>query len=191
MSEHADKPTRIALVVIVLRLVPRGVFSALIALLCAGTLTGVAVGGHPDNDDCENRSPIGNGSTNFSNQGATDDGPPGGPCARSMIGSDIWYNYNATFTGDLSIDTCGSTFDTVLAVYDSCGCPANQELVDGSEPYIDFLDPDLDVAGGEITNRSSLQGSSVRPDVSASRQATSVYAEFAVPLSQTTVRRRI
>ena len=45
------------------------------------------------------------------------------PCG--LIGSDIWFNYNATFTGAIDIDTCGSTFDTVLAVYDGCDCPAN------------------------------------------------------------------
>ncbi len=41
--------------------------------------------------------------------------------------NDIWFNYNADFTGDLQISTCeqlngSADFDTVLVVYDGCGC---------------------------------------------------------------------
>ena len=74
------------------------------------------------NDNCADRAPIDNGATEFSNEGATDDGPA--PCG--LLGSDIWFNYNSTFTGSIDIDTCGSTFDTVLAVYDGCDCPADE-----------------------------------------------------------------
>ncbi|MCZ6445837.1 MAG: hypothetical protein O6758_06605, partial [Planctomycetota bacterium] len=75
----------------------------------------------PANNDCASRVPIFNGATPFSNIGDTTDGP--NPCG--AIGSDIWYNYNAAFTGDLTVSLCGSTFDTVVAVYDGCACPAN------------------------------------------------------------------
>ena len=56
----------------------------------------------------------------------------------------------------------------------------NSAIFDGSMPFIDALDPDL--APGQITNASSLEGSSVRPDVSADRQVFSAFAEAIIPL---------
>lgn len=56
----------------------------------------------------------------------------------------------------------------------------NSSIFDGSEPFIDPLDTSL--APGEVTNLSSLEGSSVRPDVSADRRVTSLYAELLLPL---------
>jgi hypothetical protein len=44
------------------------------------------------------------------------------------MGSDIWYNYNSDFTGDLTIDTFGSGYDTVIALYDGCNCPVGIPL---------------------------------------------------------------
>ena len=59
----------------------------------------------------------------------------------------------------------------------------NSAIFDGTMPFIDPLDTGL--APGEITNASSLQGSSVRPDVAADRDVVSVYAEFLVPITET------
>ncbi len=56
----------------------------------------------------------------------------------------------------------------------------NSSIFDGSMPYIDPLNQGL--APGEVTNLSSLQGSSVRPDVTADRDVSSVYAELLIPL---------
>jgi hypothetical protein len=78
----------------------------------------------PPNDNCPNRLPIENGSTDFDNINATTDGPA--PCGG--LGSDIWYNYNSDFTGDLIIDTFGSGFDTVLSMYNGCTCPPGTNL---------------------------------------------------------------
>lgn len=36
-------------------------------------------------------------------------------------GSNIWYKYTATVTGDVVVSTCGSLFDTQLAIWDACG----------------------------------------------------------------------
>ena len=33
----------------------------------------------------------------------------------------MWFRYTAGVTGDVSIDTCGSSFDTVLAAFAACG----------------------------------------------------------------------
>ncbi len=73
----------------------------------------------PINDDCVDRIEIFNGLTPFSTINATTDGPT--PfCASGPLGSDIWYNYVASFTGTLVISTCNSNFDTVIAVYGGC-----------------------------------------------------------------------
>lgn len=56
----------------------------------------------------------------------------------------------------------------------------NSEIFDGSQPYIDPLDTSL--LPGEFTNLSSLEGSSVRPDVFADRTVLSLYAELILPL---------
>ncbi len=56
----------------------------------------------------------------------------------------------------------------------------NSSIFDGSQPFIDPLDDSL--APGEVTNLSSLEGSSVRPDVSADRTVFSWYGELYLPL---------
>lgn len=56
----------------------------------------------------------------------------------------------------------------------------NSAIFDGSTPFIDPLDTSL--APGEVTNLSSLQGSSVRPDFDGDRNVYSAYAELLVPV---------
>ncbi len=56
----------------------------------------------------------------------------------------------------------------------------NASIFDGSIPYIDPLDPTL--APGEVTNLSSLQGSSYRPDFGGDRQVISAHAEVLIPV---------
>ncbi len=82
----------------------------------------------PSNDLCTNASVLSGGSTVFSNIGADTDGPaeplvctkPGSV----LIGSDIWYHYTATCTGDLTIDLCDVGYDANAAIYAGCnGCP--------------------------------------------------------------------
>ena len=73
-------------------------------------------------DDCSDALAIFNGETPFTNVGATTDGPS--PCG--VLGSDVWFNYDADFNGNLVVETCGSGFDTVLAVYSGCDCPADE-----------------------------------------------------------------
>jgi hypothetical protein len=85
-----------------------------------GSITLIAPG-VPVNDDCADAFPIGGGATPFDNLEATDDGPS--PCG--VLGSDIWYRYDATFTGDLTVSLCGSQYDTALAVYGGCACPVS------------------------------------------------------------------
>ncbi|MCH8342496.1 MAG: DUF4215 domain-containing protein [Planctomycetes bacterium] len=77
----------------------------------------------PANDNCDNRVEIFNGKTLFDNTNASTDGPQ---CDPDME-ADLWFNYNATFKGLLTVDTCqdgppATLTDTVLTVYDGCDC---------------------------------------------------------------------
>ncbi|MCH8343247.1 MAG: hypothetical protein IH983_04595 [Planctomycetes bacterium] len=79
----------------------------------------------PNNDLCLDRRPIFNGKTPFDNTASALDGPT---CDANMT-TDVWWNYTADFTGDLQVDTCqdgppGTLTDTVLTVYNGCGCGA-------------------------------------------------------------------
>lgn len=80
----------------------------------------------PANDDCASRVSAGLGTTLFNSTNAGTDGPPHNPgClffGNDQIGQDIWFEHIATSTGMLAIDTCGSAFDTKIAVYDGAGC---------------------------------------------------------------------
>ena len=77
------------------------------------------LGGPPSNDNCANATtlslggPAVGGNTLF----ATQDGAAS--CA--PIGDDIWYKAVLTSPGILRVDTCGSSIDTVLALFDACG----------------------------------------------------------------------
>ncbi|MBK8914152.1 MAG: hypothetical protein IPM64_06045 [Phycisphaerales bacterium] len=77
---------------------------------------------HPHNDDCSAAASIADGSTPFCSYGANTDGP-----LTCLIRSDVWYRYRASCTGMLTVSTCGSGFNTALAVYNGWGCPPGAE----------------------------------------------------------------
>ncbi len=91
------------------------------------------------NDDCENRIPIFEGDTDYDTTGATTDGMQhhshdGGPVCQfdGQTYHDIWYNYEATCAGNLTVSTCDQAeYDTDLVVYDGCfpdiPCPPGEE----------------------------------------------------------------
>jgi hypothetical protein len=79
-------------------------------------VSGAGIGGGPG-DDCADAPLIGDGTFSASNAAATVDGSAS--CAIS--GADVWWRYTAAYPGTATIDTCGSSFDTVLSVYSSCG----------------------------------------------------------------------
>ncbi len=78
----------------------------------------------PNNDLCANRRPVFNGETAFDTIKANTDGPAHVSCQfDGQTYQDIWYNYNSTFSGDLTISTCDrAEYDTDLVVYDGCEC---------------------------------------------------------------------
>jgi hypothetical protein len=91
----------------------------------------------PANDLCENSIEIGEGVTAFCTINATSNGPVYGvnsPCNEfgyNSIYADVWYTYTAIGDGELTVSTCGTTWDTRLAVYGipfagPIGCPGGQ-----------------------------------------------------------------
>ena len=78
-------------------------------------------------DNCSNAKAIGNvNNLAFDTTGATFDGP--GLC---MTGPNIWHCYTATCTGNVTVSLTGSSFDTMLAVYDGCECyPTSDDLIE-------------------------------------------------------------
>ena len=83
---------------------------------------------------CENSIEILGGTTVFDNTGVYSGSLS--PCG--SVGSDLWYHYTAPATGQIAIDTCGSSVDTVIAVYRGCDCPP---------PLADLLACNDDCAG--------------------------------------------
>jgi len=77
-------------------------------------------------DDCENAQAIGEvKDLAFDTTGRTFDGP--GLC---MTSPNIWYVYTASCTGDATVSLLGSSYDTMLAVYegDDCNLTANDMI---------------------------------------------------------------
>jgi hypothetical protein len=96
----------------------------------AGLLTVSCQGVQPppsSKDDCQNAKPVGDvKDLAFSTANATFDGP--GLCMRSP---NIWYCYTATCTGNVTVSLAGSSYDTMLAVYDGCECyPTANDLIE-------------------------------------------------------------
>jgi len=79
--------------------------------------TVVAGLGPPGNDECANATQVFAGQTQASSARAT--GTMTSPCADGDT-ADVWFRYVAEDTGPLEVRTCGSSFDTTLAVYTAC-----------------------------------------------------------------------
>jgi len=83
------------------------------------------------NDTCSSATAIsGAGPHGFSNSGATTDGCPNcQPCG--LIQTDVWFDWNAGFTGTATISFCGGTsgMDPVVAVYNGASCPVAPAIV--------------------------------------------------------------
>ncbi|TSA52403.1 MAG: hypothetical protein D4R45_07105 [Planctomycetaceae bacterium] len=78
-------------------------------------------------DDCENAKAIGDvKDMPFDTTDATFDGS--GLCLTSP---NVWYCYTASCTGNVTVSLAGSSFDTMLAVYDGCECyPTSGDLIE-------------------------------------------------------------
>ncbi|MHC4415288.1 MAG: hypothetical protein ACYS0G_08395 [Planctomycetota bacterium] len=78
-------------------------------------------------DLCDNAVSAFDGENLFSSVDAATDGPAHAACDEGpgddQVHRDIWFNYTATATGGLRIDTCANAgFDTRVAIYDTNDC---------------------------------------------------------------------
>jgi len=94
----------------------------------------------PENDDCENSIEIFDGLTAFDTITASTDGQAHSDELCQFDGQtyhDIWYDYLASCTGNLTVTTCeelggSADYDTDLVVYDGCDiCLPGDDLVLG------------------------------------------------------------
>lgn len=116
------------------------------------------------NDDCQNAWPIANvDGLPFDTTDATFDGS--GHC---MSSPNIWYCYTAPCTGEATFSLCGSSFDTMLAVYEGCVCyPKQDDLIECNDDACDYQSElTIDVVAGqkyliEIGGYSSETGEGV------------------------------
>ncbi len=82
------------------------------------------------NDNCAEALLVPAGTYAWCNNGTTTDGP--GACG--AMGSDLWFRYTATAAGVVTVTTCGSSFDTVSAVYPD-GCPAGAPIACNDDDF--------------------------------------------------------
>jgi len=71
----------------------------------------------PANDTCAGALNIGEGTTSFNICGAYGDD---GFACNAAEQADIWFRYTPTFTGSARFQTCGSSFDSSLAIFQDC-----------------------------------------------------------------------
>ena len=81
-------------------------------------------GNPPSNDECSNPIVINSGITDFTTFLATDSSPDA-PLACSTtngpeVEKDIWLSFTPDCLGTLKVETCGTSFDSRVLVYDTC-----------------------------------------------------------------------
>jgi cysteine-rich repeat protein len=117
------------------------------------------------NDNCANPTAIGEGAQLYSNFGATTDGPleleDCNFSGRSDIQSDLWFCYTATCTAPSVISLCGSSYDTKMAVYSGCACPAPEGSADRPLACSD------DDCGSDIDNGCGVGNNQSRVTINA------------------------
>ena len=75
------------------------------------------------NDDCAGAIPVMAGISMGSNVGATDSGVVM-DCSPTGGNNDVWFSYTATSDLPVTIDLSGSSYDTVLEIFDGSDCMA-------------------------------------------------------------------
>jgi len=97
--------------------------------LCVGEamqLCGCTPQDAPPNDDCDTAIAIGLGDTAVTNVCGTSGGPDHDTCNDTFVtglGIDVWYSYDADFTGALNVTPMvDAAWTTQLAIYDGCDC---------------------------------------------------------------------
>jgi len=84
----------------------------------------------PANNECDDRIVVSDGSTEFNNEFATTEGPEESLCSffgDTQVGKDVWFEYTATCTGEMTVALCDSDIVTKLAVYEGTACPTQPD----------------------------------------------------------------
>lgn len=85
----------------------------------------------PVNDNCNSMIPAVIGANAFDNTMADTDGAVLNSCVinnQNQVNGDLWWSFIPPSDGLLSLDTCGSGFDTKMAIYSSYSCGASNFL---------------------------------------------------------------
>lgn len=114
----------------------------------------------PANDNCEDAEAIsGTGQFFYSTIFATTDGNSEPSCNFSFfddIKHDVWFCWTAPCTGMVNITDCGLALgDSRIAVYDGCGCPADDPIACGDDEC-GFLNLKSDVNFNAIAGNQYL-----------------------------------
>jgi hypothetical protein len=81
----------------------------------------IGVPAPPPNDHCVSPRNMMGDTIMFNNFDATTDGAASCGFGGDAGGADVWFRYTPAVSGEYSIETCGSSFDTILSVVDTCG----------------------------------------------------------------------
>jgi hypothetical protein len=86
-----------------------------------GTLTIITPDCSPANNNCANATqvPAGTAVATGSTQFATNDGTAN--CGGSATSPDVWFKYTPAISENVTVRTCGSSYDTVLSIHSACG----------------------------------------------------------------------
>ena len=105
--------------------------ATLAALAAAPDLAAAPTVRAGSNDECATAIAVNLGSTVFDNTSAATSSDPG--LCNANFSKDLWFTYTATSSADVTIDTCGSSFDTVIELFTgSCGALSYQFCNDDS-----------------------------------------------------------
>ena len=106
----------------------------LILVSFAFTLQAVS---QPPNDQCSNAIEVFEGVTPFNNIDANSDGPDWSCIFLGLGGSDVWYIYEATCTGDVLFSLCNdgaqppTDYDATMEIFDTGSCLNLEEAFRG------------------------------------------------------------
>jgi hypothetical protein len=83
----------------------------------------------PENDSCDSPIAVSDGTTLFDNCAASLSVPNARTdCPEGGAQKDVWFCYTATCTGLVELNTCGSSLDVNLSVFQGCQCPASDPI---------------------------------------------------------------
>ena len=91
---------------------------------CANRAAALCVSAPPANDACKGAVALAGDSVTVNTAGSSLDSGPLAGCAKTSLSRDVWIAYDGDVAGAVTVETCGSWFDTVIAVYrGSCAAP--------------------------------------------------------------------